>query len=239
MPDLIFPVCFVQYRGYDTPFPNARVVHRSRFELAIIVDNAFDPYGEAGMIGVARADATYATGMGAMEIFDELERDGGQFRQNGSENGLAIVEFTAGSSGPEDFNIAGVSLQGIRAELVVMHANEDGEYTNPVSMTATDAGSGSVDLAWVAGPNRYDCGGVYIRRAAGATAPDTTVDGDEVGWVDWGTTTYTDSPGTGEFSYSIWHAFDPDTQAAAGSHPDAADSTTYSTGKVTATETVT
>jgi len=245
LPEIIFPAMFISERGFETPSPGARIIHRLNIDIKVIVDNGFDPYGTAGLIGAARSDSTSSVGMGCIDIFDELDRTGGAFRKTGVENGLGIVAFTPSGTGPEELQssqLGGKQLYGHQATLTVIHANEAG-YEPPASFTAADATGGDASLSWTHQGNRFDHAGVMIRYAAGATPPATSTDGTEVTGspVTRGTLTLTDSPGAGQISYSIFGAYDPDTQVTPGTYPAIGDADTYNADadRITATITVT
>lgn len=243
--EIVYPAIFISERGFETPYPNARIIHRLNIDIKVIVDNGFDAYGTAGIIGVTRADATRAVGMGCVDIFDELDRTGGAFRKTGVENGLGIVAFTPSGTGPEELHssqVGGKQLIGHQATLTVIHANQAG-YEPPASFSAADATGGDASLSWTHQGNRFDHGGVMIRSAAGATPPATSTDGTEISGSPFarGTLAATDSPGAGQISYAIWSAYDPDTQVTPGTYPVIGNADTFNADadRITATITVT
>ena len=240
--ETVMPTLLITPMGYETPHPGARVIHRATFELVIIVNNRFDSYGEAQLLGASRASATSSVGMGSIEIADALDRDGGAFRKTGSEVGLGIVAFTPRSAGPKSLGEFGADhLAAYEVEIIVFHGNDSSTYNPPTAFAGVAAGGGNVTLTWTHPGNRFDHGGVMVRRAPGATAPATSSSGTLVGNFARSSSGTTDSPGVGTFSYSLWAIYDPDTNVEPGSNPAVGDCDTFSADadRLTATVTVT
>ena len=88
-------------------------------------------------------------------------------------------------------------------------------YPSVTRMTAVDAaGAGDATLTYLHAPIRFDITEARILRVSGATPTTNPTDGSATvvaaggGALTLGIKTVTDSPTAGQFSYSIWQAYD-------------------------------
>lgn len=181
-------------------------LERSGIEVLLIQAVENDALGESAFIGANRSSVQVSEGRGVLEIESEIKQAVVLL------NGIEGIEMSSVWSSVADImTMSGrqVAAVALRWECWCTLARY---YHPPTRLTATDQGSGSVDLTWRAAPTRYDTLGgstpqYVLRRASGATAPASPTAGTDV-TVTAGATSLTDSPGAGQFSYTLFAVYD-------------------------------
>lgn len=236
---MVLPGLIVSKTGHETPYDDSPILRRTTIGVLVVVDEGFDPYGEAGMVGVIRADTSESPGAGAIRIADWLNRDGGAFRSSGAEDGLAIASFADDGEVIELGEFDGKRLFAYEMSLRVWHANDESSFPRLLAFAVADATAGDASLTWTDSPTRFDSAGTVIRRASGGTPPTSATAGTGVTGSPFarGTNSVTDSTGTGEFSWAAFAAYDPDTEVKPGTYPAGSDAIDFGTSR-TATVTI-
>jgi len=171
-------------------------------EIEVAVAVAGDDIAETAVIGGSRAGGnTSSDGRGILEVEEEL---------------LAVIRQPSGAVG---LRFQAISL--LNTEIVANTDNgyiasrkyqmrvplTDARFYHPcVNLTATDAGGGSVSLAWKLPATRFDTLGLVLRRASGSTPPAGPTDGTGV-TVGANDTSVSDPAGSGTFSYSLFRSY--------------------------------
>ncbi len=216
-----------------TPAPRAELLYKSRFAKALIHVMRAQPDPEyrenprfiRGIFGVTLVALVQGddTGEAAMIGYGEVanESDGaGLLRLE--EVLMVTMDLLTGANGAPVISILDGDPGGEMEEGPYLAANQylfstmltrSPIFPGPTRLKAVDAaGVGDVDLTWRLPPARYDRYRSILVRKAGATAPANVGDGTEVALGDTppGTlvSAFTDSPGPGAFSYSLWTYYD-------------------------------
>lgn len=172
------------------------------FSILVAVSVSGDAIGEHALLGAAREAETRSAGKGLLEVEAEVLS---ALRLLTADDGLSIearTQSAVGATRALDLGYVAWEEYGFR-----MIVATDKEFPPPENLVATDAGGGDASLTWTLHPDRFDRFRVRLRRAAGATAPATISDGTEVALGSDLPTSFTDSPGAGEHSYSLFGAY--------------------------------
>lgn len=168
-----------------------------------------DALGQSALIGGGRQSQTDSRGRGLLEIEEEL------YASIGSLNTInGVVIYSRAKSEAEAELDEDNRYSCIRSYLFDALATADRFYHPVMGFVAADAAaSGDCDLTWTVAPTRFDSRGIRILRIAGATPVTSPTDGSATvvlsGAAFPGSPgTHTDSPGTGQFSYTIWVTYD-------------------------------
>ncbi len=188
-----------------TADPDEPSLWKDIFSVSLAVRVAADPWGETVLIGGLRGTDGQGSsdGRGLMELEEELRKT---LRFLNATSGVKIRVLGRSSIATVyDEDLGYVAARSYRFEALT---TDERDYPAPTRLTAVDAaGAGDADLAWTLPPARYDRLSLTLRRAAGATAPATATSGTGV-TVGALVTSLTDSPGAGEFSYSLFMGYD-------------------------------
>lgn len=193
----------------DNPTPD---IELNDLILRVIVRNDGDQFGEAALIGGARGlnGQGSSQGRGLMEIEEEL---------------LAAANDVAAPSGAKlrlrgRSRIAAADFEGL-GYVVIREYRWQAWCTTlrsyaPASRVLVQdlAPAGEGRVIWTVPATRYDSNTVMVRRLAGATPPASITDGDLVVESAFPLVSTFDTPGAGEFSYSVFVGYD---EANAGS----------------------
>ena len=202
---------------------------RHDFLVRLATVHPADGFGEAVLIGANRTGHQTGPGAGLLEIENVLLAGVDKLT---AEDGIRIVVTNSSAITSQDFGESGFAA--FRDYTLKCLTTLVRSYRAGTAFAAVDAaGAGDADLSWTLSPARYDYRRMILRRAAGATAPASATAG--TGIVLTGSpdgvsaTTVTDSPGSGEFSYSLWVAYDDFSTSS--------DTTTTASGTATVTVT--
>ncbi len=201
---LIFPFAAVvpQDSAVDDDEPS---LWTTVFEITIMQRVAADPWGETVLLGGARGASGQgsSSGRGLIELEEELKRT---IKFLNATNGVKIRSIARSAVGAvQSEDLGYVASRAYRFEALT---TDERDYPAPTRFTAVDAaGAGDADLAWTLPPSRYDRNALVLRRAAGAVPPasPTAATGITVSAL---ATSLTDSPGAGQFSYSLFMGYD-------------------------------
>lgn len=177
-------------------------LEEQRFKIMVTQRVAGDSWGEALLIGGSRTDQGSSDSRGLMELEAQLmavladlnQQDGVKIKVNTKGAGQAAESEELGYVGSREYRLTSWNSTFL-------------SYPEPSRLVATDQTGGSVALAWENPASRYDTDSLVLRRAAGSTAPATVTDGTGV-TVGALVESLVDSPGAGEFSYSIFMGYD-------------------------------
>ncbi len=197
---MVFPVALIR-PGNATHDPEYPGQLSQDIEVSIATCIHGDVMGENALIGANRGNAGAGSeGRGLLEVEEELLA---AMRVIGNESGIRVVSRSrsAISSLQDDANDQIL----LRSYSFLAECTDTRYYHPPTRFAAADAGGGQATLTWTNAPTRFDTVEVTVRRAAGATAPADETAGTEV-FIGTGTT-FTDSPGAGEFSYAIFAGY--------------------------------
>jgi hypothetical protein len=100
------------------------------------------------------------------------------------------------------------------AYLMELWTTSDRYYHPPTRLVGQDLGGGQALLTWKLPPDRFDRYRVALRRDAGAVPPTWTT-GTAVTLPSLLPATFTDSPGAGTWSYSLFATYDEGHEAPA------------------------
>jgi len=220
--ELRFPYATVKPLGYSAD-EYKRSLKNQRIEVGIAAAHSGDRVGEFALMG-GQWPATTPTGgskgRGLLEIEEELENVVNYLAQH---NGIRVHVSSASSSDAAVFQGYGYVI-GRTYELEAILTTERTYTSCPRAPTATALGAGQVSLSWTLPAYRFDFhaqntnlptdvdgyaarGGVIVRRAAGSTAPSTATSGTGVTLSSSFASSVTDSPGAGQFSYSVFISY--------------------------------
>tara|TARA_R100000963_G_C4642949_1_gene106664 strand:- start:415 stop:1239 length:825 start_codon:yes stop_codon:yes gene_type:complete len=168
-----------------------------------------DPLGQSALIGGGRQSQTDSRGRGLLEVEEEL------YASIGSLNTInGVVIYSRAKSEAEAELDEDNRYSCIRSYLFEALATSDRFYHPVMSFAAADAvASGDCNLTWTPAPTRFDSRGIRILRIAGGTPVTSPTDGGATvvlsGSAFPGSPgAYTDSPGAGQVSYTIWVTYD-------------------------------
>lgn len=180
---------------------------RQRIGVRLLTAVVGDALGEVPLIGgfwnTATAGAIQSDGRGLLEIEEALYD--------------AIGLMSADAAVEVQFMAAGAS-QAVLLEDIGYVAYRDYEFEAWVTasrdyppgreLSATDLGGGFASLTWVnPATGRYDFRRMRLRRLAG-TVPPTSSTGTALVLSSDTSTSHTDAPGSGTFSYALFAAYD-------------------------------
>ena len=181
--------------------------------------------GSAATVGGGTYDATVSsTGRGSLEIAREARATISQVLA-GVGVPVRVIEADSGSQmGRTSGSEVGLGVSLLR---VTYDATRDAYY-HPVTGLAAPAILGSVSLSWDLPTTRFDSfTPPVVRRASGSTAPDSVTSG--TGIAISTTTTASDTPGTGTWSYSVFFPYDEDGSGVVDNYSAATSVTTVVT----------
>ena len=190
------------------------------FEVIIVQAVAGDDGGQRVIIGGNRSSEGSSLGRGIMELeevvgaelFDEVQGSGIKMRLTGQSE-IAAAE------------VDGIGYAAARSLRIQAWCNRTRHYHPVTRFTATDATGGDTSLAWTIHPDRWDRYNVVVRRASGATAPASATAGTGVTLAGLLSTSVTDSPGAGQFSYAVFAGYDETGDSSADRYSAAATAT--------------
>lgn len=167
-----------------------------------------DPLGQFALIGGGRQGQGDSRGRGLLEVEEELY---GAIESLNTINGVVIYSRAKSEAEAEldDDN----RYSCIRTYLFDALTTASRFYHPVMGFSAADAGSGNCNMTWTSPPTRFDSRGIRILRKAGATPVTSPTDGSATvvlsGAAFPGSPgSQSDSPGTGQFSYTIWVTYD-------------------------------
>jgi len=159
--------------------------------------------GRGSLIGANRTGGfTQSKGRGITEIQRELYEVIKVLHQD---LGVKILGRAKGpADAVRDEKMGYISYRGYNWDLLI----SDEPFYHPIRfLTASDLGGGQARLSWTNPPQRFDRYQLVIRRAAGSTPPPDPTSGDPV-YSGTFISFYDDTPGAGQFSYSVFVAYD-------------------------------
>jgi len=187
--------------GTGTADPTRPGLMRTNFEITTVQKTEGDEVAEAPMIGSGRVNIGQSEGQGVLVVHSQV---------------MQAVNFKTAANGLPKFTLVrstgaaplfvGRTYYAMAKTVVSTTCTVAETYQEPGQFLAADATGGDATLTWKNPPSRYDFYQVRVQRAAGATAPATSTAGTNV--YSGALETYTDSPTSGQFSYSIWAAYD-------------------------------
>jgi len=167
-----------------------------------------DALGQFALIGGGRQGQTESRGRGLLEVEEELFA---AIAELNTINGVVIYSRAKSETDAElDDNDR---YTAYRSYMFEIGATESRFYHPVLGFTASDGTSGDADLAWTPAPTRYDSTGVRILRVSGATPTTNPADGSATVVLSGAAFpspagAHQDSPGVGQFSYTIWVTYD-------------------------------
>ena len=176
--------------------------------LSVVVPG--DEIGENALLGAGRQSQTSSKGRGLLEVEEELYAS---ISLLNSVNGLEVYNRAKSDAIAElvDEN----RYSAYREYTFEVLSTSERFYPSVTRMTAVDAaGAGDATLTYLHAPIRFDITEARILRVSGATPTTNPTDGSATvvaaggGALTLGIKTVTDSPTAGQFSYSIWQAYD-------------------------------
>lgn len=214
---IVYPAAIVRVLDSQTD-PDDQRYQVQRFEVVILVKHSGDQFGEAAMIGGNRTSQGGSGGRGVLEV-EEQVREALQFLDP-----LSAVRLQLVSSGAADCILAeGVGYIVGRPMTFQARLTTNRVYPAPnFGKTLTSSVlAGTVSLSWL-WSERFDLhaaataprqltsarGLLTLVRKAGATPPASVSDGTLVTLASNASTSATDSPGTGTWSYALFAQYD-------------------------------
>jgi len=172
------------------------------YEVLFGAQVAGDTFGERSILGGPRsAGQGSSRGRGVLELEEEVLEAVADLNET---NGIRIrSRLRSAVEAVEDEDLGYVAFRTHRLEAWTSSRRS---YRAPTRLVGV-LGVGSVTLAWVLPPARYDRSAMVVRRAAGGTPPadPTSGTGVTVGALDTGVV---DAAGSGTFSYAIFMGYD-------------------------------
>jgi len=171
--------------------------------FVIVSGQGADPTGKAALIGGSRASGQGSShGRGLLELQEEVLA---AINQLGKDLGVVIQGRNARSGEAfEDDDFGYI----VNRQLFYDVRCTSFRYYHPCRVfAAVDGASGEADLTWNLPPDRFDRRKLMLRRASGSTPPADTSSGTEVALGSDLPTSFTDDPGAGTWSYSLFAGY--------------------------------
>ena len=176
--------------------------------LSVVVPG--DEIGENALLGAGRQSQTSSKGRGLLEVEEELYAS---IALLNSVNGLNVYNRAKSDAIAE--LVDETRYSAYREYTFEVLCTTERFYPSVTRMTAVDAaGAGDATITYLHAPIRFDITEARILRVSGATPTTDPTDGSATGVaagggaLTLGIKTVTDSPTAGQFSYSIWQAYD-------------------------------
>lgn len=197
------PYVVIKPSGIDHDDEHPEFLSSIQFSLTVVSVVPNDRTGQGAITGANRTSLVTSVNRGVDEVMEEVFNAVGQADPQLGLNlrATAVVETDTGVS-EDDLSVAW-------REMRVVAVGTTAPFYHPARrLAATNLGGGQASLSWTLPPARYDRRRVRLRRVAGATPPATIDDGAEVVLGTNLPITFTDTPGAGVFSYSIFGVYD-------------------------------
>lgn len=182
-------------------------------ELMLVTVNPGDVIGHKALLGGNRPSPgatfgqTSSKGRGLLEVQTELKA---AVRELNNVNGVRAQYSSQSHIGatiePKSLYIAW------RTYRFTLWCMDDLFYHPCRNFAATALGGGQVSMTWKIPPTRWDSFRVVLRRAAGAVAPASITAGTGIALAGNLSTSKTDTPGAGTFSYALFFTYDETNQ---------------------------
>ena len=201
---LIFPAALIR-PGASTSDPlhgEEPDLIQFSFDVILIAVGPGDRVGAHPIMGAYRQGLTDSRGRGLLELEEELFNAVSHLRDA---QGVRVQSIATGAvvSAPHDAdNVIAAREYSFDAQVTA-----DRFYHAPIAVTATDLGGGQSRIRWSDPPPRGDRIDIQIQRLGGPTAPANETQGTTVANVAVGVESYVDSPGVGEFSYTVFATY--------------------------------
>jgi len=211
MATLITPTCVIQPLGAssDPSHDEEPDLIMQSINVRVTVTVPGDPLGEYSLIGGGRQDQGDSRGRGLLEVEEEIL---GAIGELNTIDGVVIYNRAKSEAQAElDDNDRYTAMRAYSFEALTSASRF---YPPAEKFAAVDAGAaGDADLTWIPAPIRFDSRGVRILRVAGAVPTLDPADGGAVVVLDGSAFpapagAITDSPGAGQWSWTIWITFD-------------------------------
>ena len=176
------------------------LVCRQEIEIDVGVRSDGSQAPRFALIGGARASELVSDGRGILEVQRELFAAVAYLNSAG---GIRIQYKGSHKPAPRlEADSAYWAIRTYRFEAIITNSLF---YHPPDNLESSVSGAVNT-LTWTLPPDRFDRYKVILRRASGATAPASVSDGTGVTLASNLATTVDDSPGAGQWSYSLFAA---------------------------------
>ncbi len=180
-------------------------------ELQVVAVSKSDPMGEHVLIGGPRASEGQSAGKGVLELMAPVLSAVGEV---GKQNGVSLRATHASQAEVAQVDGLGfVSTVSLILEAVCVAQKT---YAPVHNLKLTNPSGTQVTLTWDNPATRFDSRRIVVRRASGDTPPASITAGTDVALAGNFSTSVTEDPGAGTFSYAVFAVYDERGDSADG-----------------------